>query len=254
MSSSSGDSFGVNGTGKRISRRRPKSDDKLSFHQLEDRRMLATFSVTNVSDGPVTAAGDLPGSLRQAVFDANATAGADTIEFDSGVFTGGSNSLIRLTSGELEITQGLTIDGSTGVEVTITGDANGDDVTDGTNITDVDASGDTLLDDNSRVFNVSAPGETLELDGLTVTGGQSTSDGGGIFVVDGDLTLTNSTVSGNRTAGYDADGGGISAFGNLTLTGSTVSGNSTAGATSSGGGIRALGCLLYTSPSPRDRG
>ena len=62
------DTFGVNGSGKRIVRRRHANDNKLSFHQLEDRRLLATFSVSNVADGSVTAAGDLPGSLRQAVF------------------------------------------------------------------------------------------------------------------------------------------------------------------------------------------
>lgn len=44
---------------------------KLDFVPLEDRRLLATFAVTNIADGPVAAAGDLPGSLRQAIFDSN---------------------------------------------------------------------------------------------------------------------------------------------------------------------------------------
>jgi len=92
------------------------------FDRFEDRRMLATFAVTNSTDGVVTAAGDLPGSLRQAIFDSNALAGNDTITFDASVFTGNDASLIRLTSGELEITEDLTIDGSTRVCVTITGD------------------------------------------------------------------------------------------------------------------------------------
>ena len=60
-----------------------------SFQRLEDRRLLATFTVTNTVDEVVMAAGDSPGSLRQAIFDANALAGADTITFDSSVFTGG---------------------------------------------------------------------------------------------------------------------------------------------------------------------
>ena len=81
----------------------------LKFESLEDRRLLATFTVTNNSDGPVAAAGDLTGSLRQAIFDANANPGDDTIEFDSLVFTGGDASLIRLTAGELEITETLTM-------------------------------------------------------------------------------------------------------------------------------------------------
>ena len=249
MSDKSVGNFSVNGSGKRKSRRRLASDQKLSFHQLEDRRMLATFVVSNVLDGPVDSARDLPGSLRQAVFDANASAGADTIEFDAGVFTEGLSSLIRLTSGELEITESLTIDGSAGVDVTITGDANGNDVTNSLNITDVAASGDALLADNSRVFNFSAPGQTLQLDGLTVTGGRTmrgANAGGGILVV-GSVALTNSTVSGNSTAGYVAYGGGISAFnGSVTLTNSAVTGNSTGGEDSSGGGIFAFGGGNYS--------
>ncbi|MEM0983758.1 MAG: hypothetical protein AAGI17_07405 [Planctomycetota bacterium] len=41
-----------------------------------------TLIVSNTSDGPVAAAGDLPGSLQQAIFDANAKPSADFIEFD----------------------------------------------------------------------------------------------------------------------------------------------------------------------------
>jgi hypothetical protein len=46
------------------------------------------------------------GSLRQAVLDANAHLGIDTIHFDDGM-----HGTITLTSGELDITDGLTIDG-----------------------------------------------------------------------------------------------------------------------------------------------
>ena len=61
--------------------------------------------VTNLSDGPVAAAGDLPGSLRQAIFDTNANAGADTIEFAT------VPGAIVLTAGELDITDDLTVNG-----------------------------------------------------------------------------------------------------------------------------------------------
>ena len=47
------------------------SGRQLKFETLEDRRVLATFTVSNLNDGPVAAEGDLPGSLRQAIFDAN---------------------------------------------------------------------------------------------------------------------------------------------------------------------------------------
>src|SRR5262245_34905395 len=47
-----------------------------------------------------------PGSLRQAVLDANANPGADVIDFADGL-TG----TIGLTGGQLDVTDALTIDG-----------------------------------------------------------------------------------------------------------------------------------------------
>lgn len=240
-------------------RRRQSRQRTPIFQQLEDRRLLATFTVTNIGDGPVAAAGDLSGSLRQAVFDANANPGADTIEFDSTVFTGGNASLIRLTNGELEITESLTISAQSSLGVTITGDANGDDITLPGNITDVSASfggaagaADDLLDDNSRVLNFSGSTGDLTLEGLTITGGRTTGDntgfsvttysGGGIRSVR-NVNLSNSTVSGNSSAGIGADGGGIFSSGFLTLTNSMVNGNSTAGQSADGGGIAVRGSV-----------
>jgi len=178
--------------------------------------MLAVFSVSNLNDA---------GSLRDAIGQTNSTSGADTITFDSS-FTGGSNSLIRLTSGKLAITDTLTIDGSTGTDVVITADANGDDMlVDDTFITDVAASAG-LLADNSRVLNFSSGTGNLTLSGLTVTGGRTAGldDGGGIrFNSNGQLTLTSSTVSGNTSF----RGGGISTYSgaNFTIENSIVAGN-----------------------------
>ena len=62
--------------------------------------------------------------------------------------------------------------------------------------------------------------------------------GGGVHLLTGRLTLADSTVSGNSTTGDDADGGGIWIIGDLTLTNSTVSGNSTSGEDADGGGFR----------------
>jgi len=64
--------------------------------------------------------------------------------------------------------------------------------------------------------------------------------GGGIFILSGDLALTNSTVSGNIAA---EAGGGIQSWGTLTLTNSTVSGNS---ADRGGSGIVAGRILTLT--------
>ncbi len=59
------------------------------------------------------------------------------------------------------------------------------------------------------------------------------------------MTLTGSTVSGNRTTGEFTAGGGIYANSeNVTLTGSTVSGNSTEGNQSYGDGIVARGLTV----------
>ena len=63
--------------------------------------------------------GDL--SLREAIGLANSSIGWDTITFDNRVFRGGAESLIRLTQGELVISETLTIDGSSGTEIVITG-------------------------------------------------------------------------------------------------------------------------------------
>ena len=213
-----------------------------------------SFVVDTTSD--IVDASDGLTSLREAITAANARPGSDTVTFSADVFTGGNASLIRLTEGQLTPIAGLTIDGSTATGVTITGDANGNDITIGANITDVAASGAALLADNSRVLNLSSSSslnpssfiEDLTLINLTLTGGRTTeddadffnsTDGGGIrFFSAGTLELRNTVVSGNSTVGDNADGGGIfTNSGSLVLENSTVSGNSTGGFVARGGGI-----------------
>ena len=162
---------------------------------------------------------------------------ADTITFDASVFTGGDSSVIRLTQGELNIDESLTIDGSSVVGLVITGDAADDDITvPGTQITDVPVSQDlSRLNDNSRVLNFSAVSGKLLLSGLTITGGGSEVNGGGVYAGSGDVSFVNSTVSGNRTSGL---GGGVATgAGAISLFNSTVSGNFSGGA---GGGILSM--------------
>ncbi|MGZ5481620.1 MAG: beta strand repeat-containing protein, partial [Pyrinomonadaceae bacterium] len=86
------------------------------------------------------------------------------------------------------------------------------------------------------------PGATLNLVNSTVSGNHATvtSAGGGIHNNGGNVSLTDSTVSGNDAA---ADGGGINnGTGTLTVTGSTVSGNTA----NFGGGIQNFGTLTLT--------
>ena len=167
------------------------------FH---DTVRAVTLTVTNLDDSGA-------GSLRQAIEDANAAAGADTITFDV-VGT------ISLTSGQLAISDDLTITGPTAGMVIISGN------------------------NASRVFGIGG-GVNVAISDVTITGG-STSVAGGIGN-SGTLTLTNVAVSGNSTTG--GSGGGIFNSGTLTVTSSTVSGNSAIGR---GGGIYNSGTLTLT--------
>ena len=199
-------------------------------------RGVATFVVTNTNDSGA-------GSLREAVDLANASAGADTITFDATI-QGGT---IRLTSGQITITDaaGLIIDGGAGV--TITGDALGDDtVVDGVTVLALTTA--DRLDDNTRIFDATAG--ALTLDGLTLTGGRTNGDSapGGAVRAAKALTIIDTKISGNSTAGANSYGGGVyatdysgdsggSANDILSITGSEISDNATLGASSGGGGI-----------------
>lgn len=174
-----------------------------TFESLEPRRMLATFTVSTLADSGA-------GSLRQAIIDANAAAGADVIEFDASLA-----GTIALGGTELPITESLTIQGPGPDRLTIDAGA------------------------ASRIFNVFFGVSGIR--GLTLTGG-NVADSGGAVLVDSlaRLTLSNVVISGNNAA---LDGGGVAAFGNLTISESILSGNSAGG---SGGGIFTDGVVQVT--------
>ncbi len=211
-------------------------------------RDLGAFEASPPLEAPslvVTTAADIVDpydgltSLREAVALANARAGADTVSFDQTVFNGEVADRIRLTAGQIVITEALTIDGGPN-RVQINGDRNGDDVVDAQGITDVTASlaGEDRLDDNSRIFDATA---ALALRDLTLTGGRTTagSEAGGAVRVAGALDLAEMLIAGNSTAGQGSIGGGVTSTGTMTLTDSTVAGNHTFGADAVGGGIAA---------------
>ena len=192
---------------------------RLRVEVLEDRRMLATFNVTNLLDGPVTAPGDLPGSLRQAMFDANNLPGADEITFSV-------NGTIAIGSQLPTITDDLTITGPGQALLTIDA-GNGTDNAPGTS-------------DGYRIFNIEDGNDAtfidVELAGMTLTGGDIADFGGAIRNSE-NLTVLSSTITGNSSRG-GRDGGGIyTRLGDLSVTNSMVSHNFSSGA----GGIAGQG-------------
>ena len=110
--------------------------------------LSVTYTVTTLTDGPVTKAGDQPGTLRQAIFDANANPGADRIQFAAGL-TG----TLTLSAGQMLISDSLTIAGPGAADITINGN---------------NQSRIFKIDDGSRATNIS-----VEIDGLTLTGGNA---------------------------------------------------------------------------------
>jgi hypothetical protein len=163
-----------------------------------------TFTVginTNSSSGGnCTSASNNDCSLREAVGLANANAGADTIVFNSNL----SGSTINLTTGQLAITEAVTVDGGT-QDATVDG-------------------GDT-----QRIFHVNpgTAGDLVSIESLTLTDGNSSSDNGGaIYNADADLTISDSVISSSDT-GIGGYGGGVyTDTGPVTLDGATVTGNS----------------------------
>src|SRR5262249_34429778 len=136
---------------------------RLGLEVLEDRYLPSTFTVLNLLDSG-------PDSLRAAVAAANANPGADAIDF-------ATTGTIPLTSGQLEITDSLTINGPGESALTV--------------------SGESL----SRVFAITGI-PTVVIADLTVANGLATdSPGGGISMVGGTVTLDRVTVSGNLAVG-----------------------------------------------------
>jgi hypothetical protein len=152
---------------------------------LGERIVPSAFHVTTLADAGA-------GSLRDAVAQANALPGADTIDFQPGL-TG----TIALTGGELDLTDDLAITGPGADTLT--------------------ASRSNL----SRVFTVES-GETVRLSGLTIAGGNTVGGNGGGIDNFGALTVSNVVFSGNSAI----LGGGLFTFGTAMVTGSIFTGNS----------------------------
>ncbi|WP_017721297.1 DUF4347 domain-containing protein [Kamptonema formosum] len=138
---------------------------------------LAILTVTNNADSGA-------GSLRQAI--ASAAAG-DTIQFAPSL----ANQTITLTSGQLNITKNLTVDGAAAPGLTVSGN------------------------NASRVFEVAGAATNFTLKNLTVANGRTSDKGGGILTgVGAVLTVGNCNFK-NNVAG---EGGAIVAGNSSTTT------------------------------------
>jgi len=211
---------------RRRSRNRVKglSSRFLRLEPLESRCMLALTVDTLVdeSDGNF-GSGDL--SLREAIAQA---ADNDTILFDSSL-DGGT---IELELGEMLINKNLTIDASA-LLLGITIDASANSPAGLLN----DPTPDVANGDGSRIFNIDDSNAnndlTVTLNSLILTGGDVQNRGGAIFNLE-NLTITNSTITGNvavtnqiaEAGATVASGGGIySSGGQLHINASTISNN-----------------------------
>jgi CSLREA domain-containing protein len=161
-------------------------------------------------------------TLREAINGANNSAGTDTI-----AFTLSPSSTIILAGSQLPIIDdSLTIDGSTALNLTISGAG------------------------LSRIFSISS-GTAVTLTTLTVTNGRAGS-GGALINEGGILNINNSTIRNSFSdwnLGGSGSGGGISNWGTLNISNSTISGNSCSGYRGCGGGGIANGGTLNISNS-----
>ncbi len=158
----------------------------------------ATYTVTNTNDAGA-------GSLRQAIIDANAAGGADSIVFDIA-----SNSTITLVSSLPSILDDVTINGSGSSGLTIDGNDVARVFTIGTvNPTD----GPTVVISNMSIENGINEGADGAAGGNRGGGGAGGGGmGGGVLVLsNSDVTLTNISFSDNQAVGGDGGAGGANA-------------------------------------------
>ena len=165
-----------------------------------------TFQVTQIGDSG-------NGSLRKAILDANAAAGADTIQFNLGPIAS-PPVYLNLLSSLPTITGDVTITGPGASQVFIGPDP-------------------SVVNQSFSLFVISGS-PTVEIRGLTITNGSST-DGAAIRAVAGTLTVRECSIYQNNVTG---NGGAVSISGagncTLNITDSSIASNNAANL---GGGI-----------------
>jgi len=215
---------------------------------VNDNSLLITTLDDELDNDPASTPGDL--SLREAIALANQNTDFTLLQFSAGL--SGTIAMDGLL-GSLQVTQALGIYGL-GVSSTV-----------------IDGQG------NSRVFNIVGTDMDTVIDGLTISGGdtQNAFEGGagirfnssgklslnatsiidnttsgtgasgaGVQMLLGDLSVVDSWINSNVTAGETAGGGGIWSQADVQIRSSTISGNSSEGTNAPGGGLQMTGGSL----------
>lgn len=227
-----------------------------NIEPLEARIAPATFTVTTLADSG-------PGSLRDAIEQANAALGADEI-----VFT--KTGTIKLKNDLTAITDDLAITGPVpgkASKLKISGEGMHEILSiQGASVLLKDLTITKGFAERGGGILIDASGETVMLDNVAVVKNKATdanpgatTRGGGIAINAGTVTIENSNISGNVAKGIgqigmssagDAYGGGIWSAGALTITESVISGNKAKGGASETGplqGGNAYGGGIYAS-------
>jgi len=194
------------------------------LHSLEQ-RFAPAITVTNLDDSGF-------GSLRAAVSTANTAPGADTIDFQAGL-----KGEITLTTGELAITDTLTVNGPGSQVIVVRGNNASRIFAAQTPLT---VAGLTLSNGKAEFGGAIYAGTALVLTDCILFSNSASASGGAIGIGTGSLTATgcsflNNTavLAGGAIAVIGQELGPISTGGSATLTGCTVSGNSA----NEGGGL-----------------
>lgn len=172
------------------------------LESLEDRKVLASFSVITPGDLGTGSCSAVACTLRDAVLSANQTAEADDITIEA---SASAAITLNPASGSLLITAPVSITGLGADNLTVDGNA-------------------TVANPIS-VFEVETTAGDVSFEGLTISGGfVPEAPGGGInFKSDGVLSIRSSVISGNSAN----NGGGVYSEydGTIEITASTISGN-----------------------------
>jgi CSLREA domain-containing protein len=192
-----------------------------------------------------TAAGNGICTLRAAVQQANAHAGADTILVPAGTYAlsrpGSDDTALN---GDLDVTDNLTIIGAGAGSTVINGSASGDRVFEFIGAIKVNVYNLTIEDGHGSGGGIGmVNGADALIDGCAISGNAGDTGSGVYNVSTGSLTLKNSIVSNNVNTVMGViggSGGGLASFGPVSISNSTFSGN----AAGLGGGL-----FLLATPS-----